>query len=162
MAAQNDPNRISDFIASLIVMLFSWIVWDDFFGLWQDMKKLENETAKLEGKLNGTGAEEKELNAEETLSNIKMSMRKNKFKLKLLSTFAGLIFLVFTFKQGINSEINTMNVSFQNDLTILSVNLSDTEIRTLRANWIQMKSLDDYIKIKTEIAGYYKKIGENK
>jgi len=159
LAAQNDPNLISDYVTSLIFFLFVWIVMGEFIEIWQGMRKLEEKTAEFKGKLSGAhaGANEKELTIEEELTKIETSMRKDKFKLKLISSVGVIVFLSILSKQGINSAVNSMNVSFQNELTVLSVHLSDTDIKKLRANWVQMKSADDYRKIISEIADCHKK-----
>jgi hypothetical protein len=64
------------------------------------------------------------------------------------------MFLYFSFKQGMYSTVNSRNVSFQNKLIVLSMHLSEDEIKHLKAQWVQMKSSDDYKQIIRAISDY--------
>lgn len=159
LVAQNDPNLISDYVASIVVLLFWFLAVDLFVEPLVAIKTFESELKVFERKIKGGEGDltREEVNIESEIANLKKTIKKKKVLTKLVITISFLMFLYFSFKQGIYSEVNLNNVSFQNNLTVLSVHLSDNEIKQLRANWVQMKSADDYKQIKTTIADYYKK-----
>ena len=163
LVAENDPNLISNYIASLIVLVFWWVGMDVFMKPWEAIKDAEKKVIRFERQIKGseTDLKKEEINIESEIAELKAMLRKRKVRSKFIIILSVLIFFYFSFKHGIYSEVNLENVSFQNRLTVLAAHLSDNETKQLRAKWVQMKSANDYKQIKNAIAGYYKKYNLN-
>lgn len=159
LIAQNDPNLISDYIASLMIIAFCWAMLDIFVAPLDRVKQAEKDIIELEQRIKGgeSDVRKDEESIESRIVELKMMIRKRKVISKLMLIIGVFLFFFFSFKQGIYSEVNRVNVAFQNKLTVLSIHLSDNEIKELRARWVKMKSIYDYKQINETITDYYKK-----
>ena len=161
LTAENDSNGINYNIATMVIALFSGVLISMII-INQHMVKASESKLKIfeQKKIGGEGdlkKEKEEANIESEIENLKKQVKKDKVLHKSLIAMVALALVYFWGGQVISSLVNSMNVSFQNSLTVLSVHLSDNEIKQLRAKWVQMQSADDFKQIKNAIADYSKK-----
>ncbi len=156
LVAQNDPNLISNYIASIIVLLYWFVVSSFFAELYIALQDYERELQNIEGKLKGIKDDlsKGETTPELEITQLQKKIQKRKRGMKMVIAISFLLFLYFCFKQGMYSVVNAKNVSFQNKLIVLSVHLSEDEIKQLKAKWVLMKSSDDYKQIIRAISDY--------
>jgi hypothetical protein len=163
LMAKNDPNLINTYMALIILILFCIMNLNMSIKPWAQAKDLEDKLKKLEQKIKGGEAntQQTEINMEIEIAAMKEKLRKNKVILKLATMLNIFIFLFFAFNYGMYSQINRENVTFRNQLTVLSVHVVDNDIKKLKAEWVQMKSVDDYNRIHKTMTDYYKKYNLN-
>lgn len=163
LVSQNNPNIINEYQSSLILTLIlfggGWIVGFVLFT----KKDLEKELLRLEEYMkrygNASKKEEEnfELEISELIAELKLKFKKVKFISKPMIVVVILSLLYFSVQQGIFLRVNSENLSFNNKLTVLSVYLSDNDIKQMKSKWVQMKSYNDFKKLKKEIDDYNKK-----
>jgi hypothetical protein len=159
LIARNDPNLISDYVAAVTTILFYLVVLYSLNTIWDTVSDQESELTKLERLIKGSedGSKKVEIDIESEIPKLRKRMNILKVTAKVTIIISLFFYLYLAIQQGIYSQVNVKNVSFQNKLTVLSVHLSDNEIKQLRAKWVQMKSADDYKQIMNSIADYDKK-----
>ena len=159
LIARNDPNLISDYVAFVITILFYYAVWYSINSIWDSVKNVETKLIRLERvtKDSEDDSKKEEIDIESEIPKLRKRTNQLKVVAKVTIIISVLFYFYLAFQQGIYSQVNLKNVSFQNRLTILSVHLSDNEIKQLKAKWVQMKSADDYKQIMNSIADYDKK-----
>lgn len=125
------------------------------------------ETEKLEKQLQGSTLEEvkSKEEIESSIKNMKSDLSKllsrTEFYKKILFPFIFLVAISYVFliaRYSMVSIANDRNTKFKNRITVLSVYLSDLEIKRLKAEWTQMRTNNDFNKIGKTIDEYYQKL----
>ena len=166
LTANGDPNLLTH-NTHLMILVFSFAAFMVLYGYMSG--NIESRNMKVLDILSELEGNEKSVRKESTEPTLEEKKQICKDRLKNLNRarrplrlliIIGIIWFGFHFFYGIVCDIsNTYNVRFRNDLTVLSVYLSDAEIKQLRANWVQMKTKKDYLEVKNQIDAYYKKFG---
>lgn len=164
LIAQNNPNLLSDYSASIIALLYWLLVINILMEPYISIQESERKLQTIERKLKDT---ESELPKEETtpeleIVQLKKKIRRRKTINNSVIAISFLVFLGLIIQQAIYSQVNFKNVSFQNRLIVLSVHLSEDKIKQLKAKWVQMKSFDDYKQLIDEISKHEKKFNVTK
>jgi len=172
LTAEGDPNRSIEFIISLILVVL-------FFGYGAQVTfvlgRLKSIKNRILDRLSGldeydekTDTDIEEEKSESTASKLERLRQSSKGRLKEISRLRkwaiitnivsiALLLSLYSY-MTVLSIANRYNTRFKNNVTVLSMHLSDLEIKQLRANWVQMKTKKDYQEIKKKIDAYYKKL----
>jgi len=154
LIAQNDPNLITDHVAFVITAFSYFGLMYLIISIAESVRDGKRKLAELERIIKG--GKKEEIDVESEMPKLRKNMRMLKGAAIAVIIVSVLFYFFLAFKQSLYSEVNFKNVSFQNRLIVLSVHLSDNEIKQLRAKWVQMKSADDYKQIMNSIAAYNK------
>jgi len=171
LTAEGDPGRFTGFTIGLILMVFIFALITQVESAFNRLKSIRNKIldglSELDEYDKKTDTDIEAVKTESTASKSERVTQSFKDQLQEISrlrrfaTFATIVSIAFLlslyFYMTVLSIANTYNVKFGNNVTVLSVHLSDLEIKQLRANWVQMKTKKDYQEIKKQIDAYNKK-----
>lgn len=157
LVAENDPNLVSDSVASVVVSPLWFVACNSFGAFYIKADETERSVKSLEQKYKGgvPDSEKKEINIEEDIKDFKARIKKTKVVMGVVVTVVFLTFLYYSFMQSTYTAVKSRNIAFRNRLTVLSLHLSDNEIKQLKAKWVQMKSAHDYEQVNKVIAYYF-------
>ncbi len=171
LTAEGNPDRSTGLAIWLILMIAFFAFLTEVESVFGRLKSLRNRIldslAELDEHDKKTDTDIEAERSESTVSKLERFRQSSKDRLKEISrlrwsaTLLAIVSIAFLlslyFYMTVLSIANTYNVKFRNNVTVLSVYLSDLEIKQLRANWVQMQTKKDYQEIKKQIDAYYKK-----
>jgi len=158
LAAQNNPNLLDENIAMIVVLIMVFALLDyscssyrELICALSDLEAISSNKPKTVLVSNCN-----DVSAQCDLVKAKIKNRRSGMRGGIVFTLIFFIFMAWDI--NVSKIANRLNDSFQSKLVILSVYANDIEIKKLRAEWVQMKSAQDYKKIMATISEYEKSI----